>query len=40
MAWCRLQAIAIREQRGYLTDHVALGVVIALVGYLVSTFAL
>ncbi len=40
MAWSRLQAIATREQRGYVSDHVALALVLAFVGYLVSSFAL
>jgi len=40
MPWCRLQAITVREQRGYVTDHVALALVVALVGYLITTFAI
>jgi hypothetical protein len=40
MPWCRLQAITLREQRGYFTDHVALILVVALVGYLITTFAI
>ncbi len=37
--WTRLQAIVAREQRAYVGDHIAFASVLALVGYLIATFA-
>lgn len=39
MPYTRLQSIIVREHRAYLSDHIALVLVLAVVSYLVAMFA-